>query len=136
MFNRSLSGSLPTPKEKQQSYRMPSEDSTQPKQTRRHSITPATPDGLLLSLETIDVPRIGSPGESSVQSFLFGSTEEIEKASAASNQENRLAASQPKNDRTTAFGLATPLTDLENDIILFVCPTQFPFASTFSTSGY
>jgi hypothetical protein len=124
MFKGCISGSPPTPKEKQQSRRMLPRDLTQSKETRRHSISPAAPDALLPSLETINVPATGSSNGSSAQTFLFGSTEETENISPMSNQENCDIASQQKNDGSTVFDLTTPLTDLENDIILFVCSPQ------------
>jgi hypothetical protein len=126
VFNRSTSDSPPTtPKEKQQSCRTPPKESTKSKHTRRDSINPTASDTLLPNLETGNgLPAAVSPDDSSVQAFLFGSTGEAGNISSISNQENSNIASQQKNEITNVFDLTTPLTHLENDLILFVCLLQ------------
>ncbi|USP80824.1 hypothetical protein yc1106_08098 [Curvularia clavata] len=119
VFNRSLSENPSTPKDKQQSCQTPPKDSRQLKQTRRDSVVLAAPNAKLPSLEPIHVPAARSSDESSAQSFLFSSTEEIEDVSSMSNQDKGNIVSQQKSETTTVFDLATPLTDLDNEILMF-----------------
>ncbi|RYN55449.1 hypothetical protein AA0119_g9610 [Alternaria tenuissima] len=137
VFNRSTSDSPPTtPKEKQQSCRTPPKESTKSKHTRRDSINPTASDTLLPNLETGNgLPAAVSPDDSSVQAFLFGSTGEAGNISSISNQENSNIASQQKNEITNVFDLTTPLTHLENDLILFGRSTVPSSASTSSSNS-
>lgn len=125
-FNRSLSGVQSTLKEKQQSCRTPQKASTHSKQTLGVPSTPPTPDDVLPCWEPIDAPAVGSSDASSVRTFLFGHTRETEDMLSISNQVKCDNISQQKNDRDNAFDLPTPLTDLESDMVMFVCSLQSP----------
>lgn len=84
------------------------------------------------SLEQINISAAGSADQSSGQTFIFGSKEEIDNFPSISNQGDGNVMSQQENERAAVFDLTTPLADLESDVFFFVCPPQYPLLQRYS----
>ncbi|PSN64610.1 ankyrin [Corynespora cassiicola Philippines] len=118
-FNQSLSVSPLKPKQQQQSSQMSPKDSTHFEKACLHPITPAASDVLLSDLDTMNVPAAGSSDTSSIQTVLFGSTEDTEALSSMPDREDSALTSHQKDNGTTDFDFIAPLTDRDSDIVLF-----------------
>ena len=119
-FTQGVSADTQTFKQQQHSSQISCQASTQSEKICLRTITPAASDTYLSDIDTTAVSAVESSDTSSIEVALFSSKEDTERRTSLPDQEDCDIASQREHEGTAGFYSITPLTDLENDVALFV----------------